>query len=179
MGRRKTIDREAVLEAAESLIAAQGSASLTIDGVAKAAGITKGGVQSCFGNKESLIQAMLARNFSAYRKRTEIQDGSSSSTGALLKHINITSDPGDDSNARAAALMAALLQSPEYLSTVQEWYQEIFTRYEELAGEEGERARILFFANEGLFFLRYFKLMKFSDDNLEQYFTSLKKHLTD
>jgi AcrR family transcriptional regulator len=59
MGRRQTIDREKVLAVAEDIVGQRGAAALTIDAVAKAAGITKGGVQSAFGTKEALIAAML------------------------------------------------------------------------------------------------------------------------
>lgn len=49
MGRRRTIDRDQLLDAAEAVIAREGAAGLTIDAVAKEMGITKGGVQYCFG----------------------------------------------------------------------------------------------------------------------------------
>lgn len=43
MGRRKTIDREVLLDAAEHIVTTHGAAALTIDALAKAVGITKGG----------------------------------------------------------------------------------------------------------------------------------------
>lgn len=54
MGRRRTIDRDQLLDAAEAVIAREGAAGLTIDAVAKEMGITKGGVQYCFGTKDAL-----------------------------------------------------------------------------------------------------------------------------
>lgn len=44
MGRQRIIDREKVLEAAEEIVINQGATALTIDAVAKAMGISKGGV---------------------------------------------------------------------------------------------------------------------------------------
>ena len=65
MGRRRTIDRDQLLDAAEAVIAREGAAGLTIDAVAKEMGITKGGVQYCFGTKDALIDAIFERiNFS-------------------------------------------------------------------------------------------------------------------
>lgn len=61
MGRQRIIDREKVLEAAEEIVINQGATALTIDAVAKAMGISKGGVQYCFGNKDALIDAMFER----------------------------------------------------------------------------------------------------------------------
>ena len=54
-GRPRSIDRDKVLDAAEGIVAAEGAAGLTFDAVARAAGITKGGVQYCFGTKDKLI----------------------------------------------------------------------------------------------------------------------------
>lgn len=61
MGRQRSIDRDKVLDAAEEIVATQGAAGLTIDAVAKAMGISKGGVQYCFGSKDALIDAMFDR----------------------------------------------------------------------------------------------------------------------
>lgn len=57
MGRQRSIDRDKVLDIAEEIVATQGAAGLTIDAVAKAMGISKGGVQYCFGSKDALIDA--------------------------------------------------------------------------------------------------------------------------
>ena len=61
MGRTRRIDRDKVLDAAERIVAEEGPSSLTIDAVAKAMGITKGGVQYCFGSKDALVSALLTR----------------------------------------------------------------------------------------------------------------------
>src|SRR5690606_31627342 len=55
-GRPRTIDRDKVLDAAEAVVMRAGAAGLTIDAVAREAGITKGGVQYAFGSKENLIR---------------------------------------------------------------------------------------------------------------------------
>ena len=66
MGRRRTIDRDQLLDAAEAVIGREGAAGLTIDAVAKEMGITKGGVQYCFGTKDALIDAIFERWGKAY-----------------------------------------------------------------------------------------------------------------
>ncbi|MGQ3294545.1 MAG: TetR/AcrR family transcriptional regulator, partial [Shinella sp.] len=60
-GRPRSIDRDKVLDAAESIVVESGAAGLSFEAVARAAGITKGGVQYCFGTKENLIRAMIER----------------------------------------------------------------------------------------------------------------------
>ncbi len=52
MGRKRTIDRDWVLTVAERIVGERGASALTIDAVANAAGITKGGVQSSFGTRK-------------------------------------------------------------------------------------------------------------------------------
>lgn len=174
MGRRKTIDREKVLEAAESVVAAQGAGALTIDAVAQAAGITKGGVQSCFGTKEALIEAMLMRWGAMYTDQIEALAGTAPSTLAGLKaHIDTTANAEDEANARTAALLATLMQSPAYMTWVRDWYAERFRGLAQLEGEAGPRARIAFLATEGLFFLRHFGLMDMSRKEWESYFTEV------
>ncbi|MFT9215294.1 MAG: TetR/AcrR family transcriptional regulator, partial [Acetobacter malorum] len=57
MARPRTINRERVMECAEQLVQRDGAIALTLDAVAREAGITKGGLQYCFGSKDDLITA--------------------------------------------------------------------------------------------------------------------------
>jgi AcrR family transcriptional regulator len=68
MGRQRSIDRDKVLDVAEEIVATQGAAGLTIDSVARAMGISKGGVQYCFGSKDAMIDAMFDRWGKAYER---------------------------------------------------------------------------------------------------------------
>jgi AcrR family transcriptional regulator len=54
-------NRDKILEAAMNLVRTQGVAKLTVEGAAKAAGISKGGVLYHFPSKTDLVRAMLAR----------------------------------------------------------------------------------------------------------------------
>lgn len=175
MGRHKTIDREKVLEAAERLVSQHGSAALTIQAVATAAGISKGGVQSCFENKEVLIAAMLHRWMEKYAAEVARQvEGKGSASQVLAAHMQLTSQADDASNARAAGLIAALLQSPEHLAPIRAWYAE---KLEEIStGDPAVSAarRLAFFATEGLFFVRYFGLVPMSREEWESNFAQLR-----
>lgn len=109
MGRKPTIDREAVLDAAEGVVSKRGAAGLTIDAVAKAAGITKGGVQSCFGNKESMIEAMIKRWDVYYQKQLAELSGHTASPDDKLKaHVVTTSQDDENNVSRSAVLLSAL-----------------------------------------------------------------------
>ncbi|MCC4610009.1 TetR/AcrR family transcriptional regulator [Xanthomonas campestris] len=174
MGRKKTIDRDKVLDAAEAIIASRGGSGLTMDAVAQAAGITKGGVQSCFGTKEALIEAMLMRWGAMYQH--DFDRHMIDALGpeqALNAHIAATADADDASNAKAAALIAGLLQSPDHLKWVQGWYVDRFQLIARQEGPAGVAARTAFFATEGLFFLKYFGLMQIGPEDWKKYFAEL------
>lgn len=53
--------REAVLDAFERLIVADGERAATLDATAKAAGVSKGGLLYHFGSRQALIQGLLER----------------------------------------------------------------------------------------------------------------------
>jgi AcrR family transcriptional regulator len=61
--------REAVLKAAAQIIARQGSGAFTIEAVAHAAGVTKGGVLHHFPSKEALIIGLIDQVIEAFDAR--------------------------------------------------------------------------------------------------------------
>ena len=54
--------RGRILDAAEQLVADQGASSLTLDAVAQAAGVSKGGLLYHYPNKDALLAAMIERH---------------------------------------------------------------------------------------------------------------------
>ena len=59
MGRRKTIDRQATMRAIETVVRERGFAALSIEAVARAAGISKSSVLYDFGSKSALLEAYI------------------------------------------------------------------------------------------------------------------------
>ena len=91
MGRTRTVDREQLLDAAEAIIETSGAAGLTIDAVAKAVGISKGGVQYCFGNKDALVDALFTRWGASYdRLFAQTMAGSTDPVDAVRAHVAAT-----------------------------------------------------------------------------------------
>jgi len=165
MGRRPSIDREQVLEIAEKIVADRGAAALTIDAVARAAGISKGGVQSCFGTKEAMISAMLDRWVHDYAEdlKTALSNVDDAAPQArVAAHVAISLDEDADSSARSSALVAGLIQNPDHLGSVQSWYAERFAGlFEQRASARALRIALL--ATEGAVLLRHFGLAKLDD----------------
>ncbi|AOM41922.1 TetR/AcrR family transcriptional regulator [Xenorhabdus hominickii] len=170
MGRRKTIDREVLLDAAEQIVTTQGASALTIDALAKAVGITKGGVQYNFSTKDVLIDAMFERWGMNYDEQfREIAGDAPEPLITVQAHIEATMRSDEASTAKAAGLLAGLLQTPEHLESTRTWYRQ---RIEGLdtTTEEGRRARLAFLATEGAFVLRFFGLMDIGEDEWRDIF---------
>lgn len=92
IGRPRVIDRNHLLDLAEKIVLEHGAPALTIDALAKAAGITKGGVQYCFGTKDGLIDAMLTRWGNKFDKQvTTVKNGKTDILSHIAAHIRVNS----------------------------------------------------------------------------------------
>ncbi|WP_272520376.1 TetR/AcrR family transcriptional regulator [Providencia sp. PROV223] len=177
MGRQRTIDREKLLDAAEDIVLQQGATALTIDAVAKAMGISKGGVQYCFGNKDALVDAMFERWGQSYDEifnQVTLQDNSPE--GQIFAHMQATHQHDKVAMAKGASLMASLLQTPEYLESTRTWYRERLAKLD-TSTEKGKQARIVFLATEGAFMLRYMGFMEIDDNEWQSIFSDLENLL--
>ncbi|EFH10518.1 TetR/AcrR family transcriptional regulator [Pseudoroseomonas cervicalis] len=164
MGRPPTIDRDRVLDLAEQILLKDGTGALTIDAVAKAAGVSKGGIQSRLGTKDDLIKAMLERWTGEYEAQMSAMIGPDPGPMAVARgHIEITMATDATERARAAAFMATLINSTRHRAECRSWYAELFGGLDPHS-IEGRRARMALLATEGAFLLRTFGLMEFSDD---------------
>lgn len=173
MGRRRTIDRDQILDAAEQIVAKQGASGLTIDAVARAVGITKGGVQYSFSTKDALIEAMFERWGRAYDDLFHsIAGDDPEPVTAVSAHIETTLRSDDAANAKAASMMAALLQTPEHLGSTRDWYRSRIVGLD-LSTPEGRQARLAFLATEGAFMLRFFGLMDIDREEWEEMFSDI------
>lgn len=167
LGRPRVIDRDKVLDAAEAVVAETGAAALTIDAVAKAAGITKGGVQYCFGTKEGLITAMLDRWCEAFDKEIATRRGDNSDALAHVRaYIEAGKQTDETENSRSAVMLATILQNSQQLEATRRWYREQLDGIDP-ASEAGRKALLAFIASEGVFFLRSFRLLELSEDGWE------------
>lgn len=63
MGRKRSIDQQSILDAGEAVVAREGATSLTLDAVAKQAGISKASVIYDYKTKQALIEAIVERAF--------------------------------------------------------------------------------------------------------------------
>jgi AcrR family transcriptional regulator len=152
VGRKPTITRDGLLEIAEGIVRNGGAAALTIDALAKAAGISKGGVQYSFASKDELVRELVQR----WTDRFDAMLGTTddlSPTDFVRRYIQVMRSSQAAMNAKMAGLMIAYIQNPQNLRETREWYRSMFQR---LGNEtrNAQAARVALLAVEGLFLLR-------------------------
>jgi AcrR family transcriptional regulator len=159
-GRKRSIDRDEVLDLAEAIVREHGPTALTIDAVAKAAGITKGGVQYCFGSKDQLIDKMYERwtnDFEA--KITAIAGENPDPATAMRAYLSAGQGEVDEKSwSRSSVMLTLLMLQPGRLAKYWKTNQKRLDALD-LSTEEGRRLSLAFVASEGAFFLRGFKFL--------------------
>lgn len=151
-GRKPTITRDRLLDVAEELVREQGGSALTIGALAKAAGISKGGVQYSFVNRDDLIRSLVLRWTSRFDAMLD-EAATDDPVGFIRTYIEETRTSQHAMDAKTAGLMVSYLENPEHVRETRNWYRGIFER---LAGasRDAQAARVAFLAVEGLFLLR-------------------------
>jgi AcrR family transcriptional regulator len=175
MGRRPTIDRERLLDAADRVIAKGGVASLTIDAVSEEAGVSKGGVLYSFGTKNALIEAMLARAAESYEGLVDayLAAHGDEPHAAAAAHVDASHREDRLAAIRASALLASLVRSPDYRSQIQGSYRELFDKID-TSTEAGRRAMTAVLASEGAFLLHGLGLAEFEHDAWDAIFADIR-----
>lgn len=152
VGRKPTITRDGLLDVAEELVREQGGSALTIGALAKAAGISKGGVQYSFPNRDDLVRSLVDRwttRFEAMLDDPTMNDPIS----FIRSYITAVRTSQQTMDAKTVGLMVSYLENSEHLRETRNWYRGIFDR---LSGTSpnAQAARVAFLAVEGLFLLR-------------------------
>jgi AcrR family transcriptional regulator len=169
--------RERVLEAAERVVAEVGAARLTLDVVAQAAGVSKGGLLYHFPSKESLLGALAQRYVQNMEQCIEAAKGhiseqdQSRDLKACIAGI-LGSDP------RCKAMGAALLATAANDLTLLEVIRERLVAYnQELAGSSADfaRAAIVTLAIDGLMMRESLRISPFTETQREQVVRELMK----
>lgn len=174
-GRPRSIDREKLLDAAEAIVAAEGAAGLSFGALAKAAGVTRGGVQYAFGTKENLIRAMVDRWSDSFE--TDVLGGlgpNPTPQAVIQSHVRANVAAADADFARSAMMMTAIFQSPDQVAETRAWYDRRLGGLD-VSRPEDRDAAIAFLASEGVFFLRSFGLIGLDDATWQQIFAGITR----
>ena len=152
MGRKPTITRNLLLDIAEDIVRSDGAKGLTIEALARSAGVSKGGVQYSFASKDDLVRALIERWINQFDEMLK-EDEPTTAVTFVHRYIQAMRASPEAMDAKMAGLMIANMGSSGNLREVREWYHAMFERLG--AGTPDERAaRVAFLAVEGLFLLR-------------------------
>ncbi|MFP9229690.1 TetR family transcriptional regulator [Pectobacterium cacticida] len=155
MARKKTIDNDRILDAAEKVLLRDGVYRFTLDAVAAEAGISKGGLIYSFPSKDQLIVTMLSRELARFEQeaRQHTARYASQPDADTLGHIAAIRHEEDETTTRAVGLLTALVHSPAILQQVREFYRIRLARLNSDMPTV-QRTRLAFLAAEGVFLLQ-------------------------
>ena len=163
MGRKRTIDREAVLDAAERVVARDGAANLTLDAVASEAGISKASVLYYAKTKQAVIEAVIRRAFERdndHHAQIE-RELSGTENLAVRGRICVASEPPpEEFRPVALNLSAALTLDRNLRSQMQEHQAATVQRILETSTSP-RGALLAYLALEGLKFLEHLDFHNF------------------
>lgn len=116
--------RSALIEAATATIARDGFARLTVDGVAKAAGVTKGGLFHHFPSKQDLVDGVLSEMLTRAQRAIDAAmavdpEPHGRFTRAYLAGVLGARDPADTERSRG--LCIAMLGDPTLQTKWRDW----------------------------------------------------------
>ena len=165
MSRKKEIDRDRILDAAEVVIRESGGRSFTLDAVAARAGISKGGLVYSFATKDDLVHAALEREMARFREAVHrrVGGGPTEPIELVLAHIEEALDEDDVSTQKAAFLITAVVHAPDMLEPVRSYYRELLDPLRSEGGDMHE-VRHALLAVEGIFLLRGLGFVEVSAD---------------
>ena len=118
--------RTTLLDAAERIVVSQGVARMTLEEVAREAGVSKGGLLYHFRSKDALTQGMIERFVGRFDAAVTLaHDGDAEPTGRWIRaYVRATAGQtpltGEEFDRANGALTAALANFPERLEAVRE-----------------------------------------------------------
>ena len=158
--------RDRILDAAEQLVAAQGASSLTLDAVAHAAGVSKGGLLYHYPNKDALLAAMIERHCDDLDERCarELEGLPADQPSSRLKaSILGVLTPRAGREDVGAALLAAAANKPALLDGARARYAE---HVAQLTASGGcfARSAVIMLAVDGLMLGEVWRLTPFTSE---------------
>ncbi|MFC7378860.1 TetR/AcrR family transcriptional regulator [Brevundimonas sp. GCM10030266] len=176
MGRKRLIDQTLILDAAERVVARDGAAHLTLDAVAREAGVGKATVLYDFKSKQALIEAVVDRAFAAdkaHHAALEAEARPDDSPTIRSRIRGAAEAPPEDFRPVALNLSAALILDPGLRAKMQANQAEVIDRI--LQTSKAPRGALLaYLAVEGLKFLEILDFHRFNDADRSRIITEIE-----
>ena len=159
---------ERLLDAAERLVVERGAAHLTLDAVAAAAGVSKGGLLYHYPSKTALLEGMVKRHLNDLDARA-LEHAAAHWTGPgapppqqlVAARLRAILEKSNTHRAMGAAMLAAAAGDPSLLAPCRQRYRQVL---DEFAGLPlgFEKAAILHLAVDGLLLSELLNLSPFT-----------------
>jgi len=144
--------RDRLLDAAERVVVESGATHLTLDAVAKSAGVSKGGLLYHFPSKEALLEGMLSRHFHdvdaevsrrlALRSEKPVRGANGGARRArkpsraevFSERVRVLLELRPERPAVGAAMVAASADNPEHMAVCRAEYRKLLDEFARLPG---------------------------------------------
>ena len=173
--------KELILDATREVAVKYGVSQLTIDAVAEAAGVSKGGVLYHFPSKKSLITALMQQYVDHLSQELETalshQKGKSYPlVRAFIEWFRKSNGIEPENRTWGAAIFAVQAFDLSLMEPLQSWYRSLFQRIRDSIGDKNRTAEAVL-AVEGLFMLSLYNISYFSDEELENFLQFLENSI--
>ena len=163
--------RERILEAAERVVGDVGAARLTLDSVAQAAGVSKGGLLYHFPSKEVLLCALAKRYVETMSEcveqaKTDLGETGGRDLKACIVGI-LEQQPRAKMRGMGAALLAAAANDLTLLEVIRERIAQYMQQIES-SNVDFARAAIVTLAIDGLMMRESLRISSFTDEQRER-----------
>lgn len=162
-GRRSSRDK--LLDAAADLVTREGVQNLTIEAVAAAADVTKGGLIYHFKTRDDLLAALIERMVQEWDLPPHPQHARPDADGSLKVLLtgltDVTFDMSEERRRLLTNMLAAASSHPHLLGPVQALYARVYEGISQYGPQAGQ-AMILAAATDGIALLELLNLHRFT-----------------
>ncbi|MFA6383996.1 MAG: TetR/AcrR family transcriptional regulator [Candidatus Omnitrophota bacterium] len=161
--------KERILDAAEAVVLDVGAGHMSLDLVAKKAGVSKGGLMYNFATKNALLKAMIGRFIKQHHASRDLmlKDIEEGPARVFKAGILTVIEPNEKRDSMGLSLLAASAIDPELLEPVRQAHRELLREIAQ-SGIKFERAALIALAVDGIMFGRLLKLSPFSKDQINK-----------
>lgn len=165
----KNSKRNMILSAASGIVKNQGVEKLTLETVAKEAGVSKGVLLHHFPNKEALIRGMMEELTGSFVSGVQTRAaGTAAEKGKWSRaYVGALREDIEEKKEIGTAISAALFTNPELLEQLRNEYS-IWQRNAENDGIDPVNSTIVRLAVDGLWYSEMFGLGKLDDELRQQ-----------
>jgi len=160
-----------ILDAASRIVDEQGIFNLTLDAVAKEAGLSKGGLFYHYPSKEALVRGMvdhLANNYE--EKISKDMEVSPDEKGKFIRsYVNVTFNQSKENKHKNAVLLAAKAVDYDLLDPIRTLYEE-WSREVENGDIDPMKASIIQLATDGLWLTELFDINRMTEEKKKEIF---------